>query len=104
MALFAYCGQVLVPVLLSSQSGATLGLSWVRSSVCQNCGHSKLQGVLPALSPERLFLVQVGPAVRPDVGPQPAAGTALELVRGYFPLCPGQESFWNGAGHCWVCL
>lgn len=35
---------------------AVLGLSWVRSDVCLNCGSSKLQDTLPVLSPEGLFL------------------------------------------------
>ena len=55
MALFACCGQCLVPVVLVGQSEATLGLSCVRLGVYQRYSTTELQenvggGAVPARS------------------------------------------------------
>ena len=42
MTLFACCGQDLVPALLVGQSGAALGLSWIRPGICQRYNNTEL--------------------------------------------------------------
>ena len=56
MFLFARCGQGLVPVLLMGQSGAALGLNWVRKGIFWSFGHTKLKGPFPVLSSEKTSL------------------------------------------------
>ena len=57
VALFACCGECLVPVLLVHQCGASLGLSYTRPGICQSCCSTNLQGAFSMLSPEKLSLV-----------------------------------------------
>lgn len=57
MALTVCCEQGLAPVLLVGHSGVTLALSSFRQGNGQRCSSTKLQGVFPVLSPEKLSLV-----------------------------------------------
>lgn len=77
MALFAYCGQSLVSVLLMSQSEVSFGLSWVSSDIFQSFNHMKLQSALPVVSPEKFSLV--GEACS-QIRRLPTTGATVELV------------------------
>lgn len=75
----------LVPVLLMGQSGATLGLAWVRPVVHQSCSGSKLQGTSPVLSSEMLLLEgracsQIRCLPPPPLPPTPGAKVAVVCV------------------------
>lgn len=102
--LSAYCGQGLVPVFLRGKSGVILGLSCVRSGICQSCGHTELQGALPLLFPGRLLLGVGGVGLHSD---QMSATSALlgpwsNWCVWLSSLFPRQESLW--AHLCWLLL
>ena len=75
VALFACCGQHLVPVL--SVSHHEFELSQTRH-LPEMCG-TKLRGAFPELCPEK-FCWWVQPEVRPHVCPQPTSGASVGLV------------------------
>lgn len=66
MSLFVCCGQCLISVVLRDQSGAALGLSWIRQGICQRCNSTKLQVAFPMLS-QRSFCWWVVLIITPTV-------------------------------------
>lgn len=54
--------------------------------------------------PLRSFCRWVGPVVRPNVCPQPTAGTTVEPVLVALFLYLGYESLWSDFGLFWGCL
>ena len=88
MALFTCFAKVLVLILLMGQTGAMLGLSWIRLGICQSCSSIELLSALLVLSPKKLSLVS-GAYLPPDICPQPTAwATVILLVWLSFPF-PG---------------
>ena len=55
MALFDYCEQSLVPLLVPVW--VHLGLELSQTRICQRCSSTELQGSFPVLSTEKLSLV-----------------------------------------------
>jgi len=67
------CGQGLIPMLLVGQSGAALGLSLVRSGICQRCSSTNCRA-LSLCCPLRSVRWWRGPVVRPAICPSPLGG------------------------------
>ena len=103
VALFACCGQCLVPVLLVSQSGATVSLSLVRPGVCPRCSSTKLKDAFPVLSPEKLLLVGGDCSQTQLSASSPLLGLSAWRV---WLSCPHPRAgvTLSGGGSSWGCL
>lgn len=91
MFLFAYRGEGLVLDLLGHQSETALSLSSVRQVVYQRCSGTKLQGIIPVLSP-RSYHWWVRPKTIPDVCPSTLWGLKSDwCVHLSFPSPQGRS-------------
>jgi len=101
MALFACCGQGLVPVLLVGQSGANPGLELSQTRCLSGM---QQQGVFPGLSPEKLSFVGRACSQTQCLPLAHCWSHSWTGLCGYLTLSPEQESLWSGTGPCWGCL
>ena len=89
IALFACCGECLVPVLLVGQSGASLRLSCTRPGICQSCCSTKPQYTFFVLSPEKLSLIGRACSQARCLPTAHCWGYSQTGVYGYLHISPG---------------
>lgn len=85
----------------SCTCGVALGLSGVRTGICQRETSTKLQEHSLCCLLRRFCWV--GPVARPAACLQSTAGVTVRLVCGYLLLSLKQDSFWSGADLCLGC-